>query len=340
MKKYILLASFLSAGLFISSQAYSQNDQSDQSEQQHEEIIIRKKGDFPKNLTIRLKGDKVTAINGKDPEDIEGNIEVIRRKSIGKEERSFSFGQPNPHFGNMPRAFNFSPSNPNNALLGVLTIPGDSAMEGARIEEVEKGTPADSAGFQKGDMITKVDGTPVRSAMDLNEVIGEKDPGEVVTITYERNGQTDTKQVKLGRNDNQGRNFGMNGPMNMPFNHFRFYSPRQRPYKSPFPDQFLQIHPWMNNNTPHLGMTVQNRDDEKGVTVMDVKPSSAAQKAGFQSEDILIKLGDEEIHDINDVRKALAENKDESTVEATIIRDGKQKTLTVQFQKEQQKADL
>lgn len=335
MKKYIFPVLFLTGSLFAFSPAYSQNDSAGQ---QSEEIIIRKKGEFPEKLNIQLEGNKVT-INGKKPEDIKGSIEVIRKKSEGNEAESFGYSGRQPSFGHMPPGFSFAPSpaNPNNALLGVLTIPGDSVTEGARIEEVEKGTPADSAGFEKGDVITKVDDTPIESSMDLNQAIGEKDPGDVVTITFIRKGKTSSKDVKLGRNDNAGRNFGMN----MPFNHFRFYHPFREPGQPPFFNRPPRLQGFMPfNNSPHLGMTVQNREDGKGVTVMQVKPSSAAEAAGFESGDLLIKLDGNDISNIDDVRATLADDRDKSSIEATIVRDGKQKTLTVKLEKEQQKADL
>ena len=56
-----------------------------------------------------------------------------------------------------------------------------------------------SAGLQKGDVITKVDGKDVTSQNTIASVIASKKPGESVTLTVSRSstGKTFTVSVKL-----------------------------------------------------------------------------------------------------------------------------------------------
>lgn len=328
MKKYFLLSSLLLGGLLLGCRAFSQD-----SSQANEEIIIRKKGDFPQQMTIRLNGDQVT-INGKKPEDMKGDIEVIRRKSEGGENYAFAPAPSGP--GSM--GFGPAPTSSNKALLGVLTLQSDS-VAGAKVEEVEKGTPADSAGLKPDDIITKVDNTGISSAEDLSNAIGNYAPGDEVTITYLRDGRTMTSRVRLGRNDNGGH-----FALGMPFDRFHFHGPFGRPRNDQdFLKQFRKYHPFMGpemNNGPHLGMRVEDRDDGKGITVKDVKPGSAAQKAGFKAGDILSKFGGQKIGNISDVLNALQAHADDKTVTATVIRNGKDKTLTVTIPEVHQQADL
>ena len=73
-------------------------------------------------------------------------------------------------------------------------IQGD---EGASIEVVNAGSTAANAGIQKGDVVTKVDDHLITDADSLVATIRSYRPGDKVTVTYERNGQTDTAQLTL-----------------------------------------------------------------------------------------------------------------------------------------------
>jgi putative serine protease PepD len=80
------------------------------------------------------------------------------------------------------------------AYLGVGIT---SASNGVRLNQVRPGTPAAKAGLQAGDVITAVGGTQVRDASALSTAIDAKKPGDRVTLTYLRNGQTRTATVTL-----------------------------------------------------------------------------------------------------------------------------------------------
>jgi S1-C subfamily serine protease len=68
---------------------------------------------------------------------------------------------------------------------------------GARIDSVEPGAPADQAGLRSDDVITKVDGTVIRSMDDLISLLRKRDVGQRVSITYVRGGVEHTLAVVL-----------------------------------------------------------------------------------------------------------------------------------------------
>ncbi len=70
--------------------------------------------------------------------------------------------------------------------------------EGALVSNVEKGSPADKAGLQSGDVIRKVDGQPIVSSGDLPAVIGQSKPGSTVTLEVWRQGARSELTAKLG----------------------------------------------------------------------------------------------------------------------------------------------
>jgi serine protease Do len=68
---------------------------------------------------------------------------------------------------------------------------------GAMVESVQPGLPADKAGIQAGDIITKVDGTVVEQSSDLPRLVGGIKPGANATLEVFRNKATRNVQVKV-----------------------------------------------------------------------------------------------------------------------------------------------
>ena len=69
---------------------------------------------------------------------------------------------------------------------------------GAYISEVSPNGPAAKAGIMKGDVITKLNNGPVQNSSDLIHELYKYNVGDKVTITYNRNGQTNQVQATLG----------------------------------------------------------------------------------------------------------------------------------------------
>jgi putative serine protease PepD len=86
------------------------------------------------------------------------------------------------------------------AFLGISTDPTSSSAtsDGAVVVDVTKDSPADKAGLQQGDKITSVDSSPVRDPVELGARVRSHQPGDVVTITFVRDGNQQSAQVTLG----------------------------------------------------------------------------------------------------------------------------------------------
>ena len=69
---------------------------------------------------------------------------------------------------------------------------------GALVRSVEKDSPADKAGVEAGDIITKVDGKAVERSGDLPRIIGSIKPGTRSTLTLFRRGSTRELSVTVG----------------------------------------------------------------------------------------------------------------------------------------------
>ena len=70
-------------------------------------------------------------------------------------------------------------------------------LYGAIFDQPEPGSPADEAGIEEGDVITTVNGRPIRKATDFDSIISRRPPGTFVNLTTYRNGQLIERTVML-----------------------------------------------------------------------------------------------------------------------------------------------
>ena len=81
------------------------------------------------------------------------------------------------------------------AFMGISMQGADNGVE---IAAVYKDTAAAKAGLKTGDIITQIDGQKVTSVNDVSEAILAKQPGDSISVTYERDGQEESVDVELG----------------------------------------------------------------------------------------------------------------------------------------------
>ena len=74
----------------------------------------------------------------------------------------------------------------------------DDEAGGARIEDVIDGSPADQAGLRSGDVVTKVNDSPIRGREDLIGAIQSSNVGEQLTLTVRRDGSEQGVTVTVG----------------------------------------------------------------------------------------------------------------------------------------------
>ena len=86
------------------------------------------------------------------------------------------------------------------AYLGIEVATGID-QPGVLVASVVPGGPADVAGLTRGDVIRKIDGTPIRSADELVTLLAGHKPGDKVRVAVRRaTGSEATLDVTLGEN--------------------------------------------------------------------------------------------------------------------------------------------
>jgi serine protease Do len=243
------------------------------SREKNEETVFLDEDNGETKTTVEIKNGKVY---------VNGN-EVSAMKNAMKEDRTIIINHKAPVAAapreeTMPQRENRGETmehGSGKAMLGVYA-GGSDDNNGAEITGVTDNSPADDAGLRTGDVITKVDDHNIRNAEDLVETIHGYSANDRVTITYERNGHSNTADVKLA---------GAEHEMEMPGSHGMGMENMDN-FSRHMPESCMPCR-------PKLGIAVA--DCGNGVMVESVKPNSPADHAGLQKGDIITTINNEKI---------------------------------------------
>jgi serine protease Do len=161
---------------------------------------------------------------------------------------------------------------------------GMKKAEGALVAEPQDGSPAAKAGILSGDVITAVNGTPVKDARELARTIGTIAPSATVKLDIIRGGQAKTISLTLGE------------------------MPDQQRAKADTDDA------QPTGGVPHLGLSVAPASEvsgagTQGVVVTAVDPDGPAAEQGFRTGTVILDVGGKSVASVSDVRKALVDAK-------------------------------
>lgn len=126
---------------------------------------------------------------------INSSIRTASQSSMGGESGSIGLGFAIPIDEVMPIVDQMvNGETPTHARLGIRV--GDDTA-GAKVSEVTDGSTAADAGMQAGDVITRIDDQRITSADSLVATIRSYRPGDEVTVTWTRGGQSQEAKVTL-----------------------------------------------------------------------------------------------------------------------------------------------
>ena len=227
----------------------------------------------------------------------------------------------------------------NQAFLGVIT---ESTEKGAKVKDVNEGSPAAKAGIQVDDIITQVKEEKITGPEDLYATIGKCKPDEQVNINLIRNDKKMIVAATLAKNKNQGPqvqffNFGEpemnNGRGNQRRPGFNFELPNM-PELNGIMDRYVR--------KPKLGITIEDLEAGEGVKITSVTEGSPAEKAGLQKNDVITSVNDKKVKDVDGIKPIISGNNnvEGSTFKFNINRNGKATVIEVKFPKKLKTADL
>lgn len=169
---------------------------------------------------------------------------------------------------------------------------------GALVTRVEAGGPAEKAGIEAGDIITRVDGRVIDRSTDLQRIIGSTKPATRSTLQVFRRGSTRDLTVTVGE--------------------FEPDRPVRRAQAEPTPGAVAKN---------ALGITASNLTEAqkrelklaRGVRVDAVE--GAAARAGLREGDVITALDNVEINDTRQLAEVAAKVEKSRAVSVMVKRD-------------------
>jgi serine protease Do len=177
---------------------------------------------------------------------------------------------------------------------------GLAKAQGALVRSVEAGSPADKAGVEAGDIITRFEGKPIEKSADLPRMVGSVKPGSKASLTVWRRGSSKELQVVVGE-----------------------VEPDKTVQKAVAPAE----KPPASNAAQFLGFSVSELSDPQrqelklrgGVRVETV--AEPATRAGLREGDIVMAVANTEIRNVKEFEAVLA-RLDKTKPVAILLRRG------------------
>ena len=145
-----------------------------------------------------------------------------------------------------------------------------------RITEVVRDSPADQAGLQPGDILTRINGTTVREGVDYYIAMIGREPGDRIPIELKRQGKVQRASLTLEARpapDSDSLAWSMLG---------------------------LKLHPLPRDVADDLGLREGN-----GLLVVEVDEAGPAAQLGMQTRDILTSVGKRYVTTLEDLGQIL-----------------------------------
>ena len=187
--------------------------------------------------------------------------------------------------------------------------------EGAFIQEVRPGGPADKAGIKAEDVIVAINGKPVRTSGDLVDTVTSTPVGNSLDVTVVRDGKRQNFKVVVGD------------------------------LSQIFPDEFgngTKEEPGKSQGASvRFGMTIQNLTAAQrqnmgikqsgGVQISSIEPDSFADDIMLQPNDVILSINRQPVNSYEDVRRIQTTLKPGDAVAFRILRQTNDRQWTSLF---------
>lgn len=172
---------------------------------------------------------------------------------------------------------------------------GLADAKGALVAEPQSGSPGEKAGIKQGDVITAVNGDPVKDPRDLAKRIASFPPNTKVDIALWRDGKSMSVKVDLGT------------------------LPAEKDQANADDDDqggAEQSAPAKEQTLANLGVSVQRSDDGKGLTVTNVDPDSDAADKGLKAGQKITSVNNQQVSSAADVKRVIEQAKKDGRTKA------------------------
>ncbi len=189
---------------------------------------------------------------------------------------------------------------------GIARALGLEDRQGVIVTRIVEGSPAEGGGVEVEDIIVEFDGTKIRDAAHLKNTVSSTSPGSKSVVKVIRKKRKKTLRVNL---------------VELPQDVTVFASSQSSGRSLGIEAQEL---------TAEWRRRLRLDEDVQGVVVTDVSSRSAAGKAEIKAGDLIKRIGDTEIRDMNDFRSAVSVIEEGEAVLFLILRQGYARFITVE----------
>lgn len=195
-------------------------------------------------------------------------------------------------------------------LAEALDLDEDS---GVLIGQVLGDSPAEKAGLESGDIVTKVDDKKVGTPTELRDAIARKNAGDKVTVHYLRDKREKSARVTLGEAPEP------HGFAAGPIDRARRGMERVRDLRFSGKHGFLGV--MTQDLDGDLGAYFGAKDG--GALVTEVVEDSPAEKLGLRAGDVIVEVDGTEVEDAADLRSVVGKHDEADEVQVVWLRDKK-----------------
>lgn len=162
--------------------------------------------------------------------------------------------------------------------------------KGALVVDIIDASPAEDAGFEKGDVILEFDGKEIPTMRKLPRIVAETEVGKDVDVKVWRKGKMVTLEVDLGRLKEEKQE-----------------KPKLSMKKDG--DEHKSAKEVLGMKVIKLEDKVRNKYEIdkalEGLLIVDIDQNSAAAQEGIRPGDIISEVNQEKVEDYQDIKKAL-----------------------------------
>ena len=237
--------------------------------------------------------------------------------------------------------------------LGVMVsdVDNDSTTKlklkearGALITLIDHDAPAGQVGLRVNDVVLELNGQRVEGAEQFGRMLREMPAGRKINLLISRDGNTQNLEVQLcdrkameqdvwNKLGHQGEGGG-SAPAKSLFKTNPEVGAPGAPL--PFFGSSLNVGAMVE---PLTAQTADVLGVQNGILVKQVARKSEAASAGLKAHDVILRVGGEAITTTADWDRALRSNQN-SPVQVTIFRDGKQQVLNLQVDSKHKKSEV
>ncbi|HQR51438.1 MAG TPA: DegQ family serine endoprotease [Methylophilaceae bacterium] len=174
---------------------------------------------------------------------------------------------------------------------------GMKNTNGALVAGVEKGSPAEKAGLEAGDVILKFDGKVITSSSDLPRVVGATKPGKDATIEILRRGSSKNVSVTVGELPSDDKE-------------------EAQPSRGPAKAEPNRIGLALRELTPQQKKKLNGKN---GLLVVGAEGSAA--QAGIRRGDVILAVNNTEVQGLEQFNKQIAAVQSGKTVALLVLRE-------------------